>query len=131
MNIKWRWNKNERLVNNTRRNISYNIHLNLTMRTTNMHYLTWNIPCHMARINRYHMVELRNPILDYNNCITRIITQIKKRRGNRMNTIIIYAYEDPNLGIIPEILTRQQKTEENNDKSWKTKRILTRKRNLL
>lgn len=52
-------------------------------------------------------------------------------RGDKMNTIIIYAYEDPNLGIIPEILTRQQKTEENNDKSWKTKRILTRKRNLL
>lgn len=48
-----------------------------------------------------------------------------------MNTIIIYACEDLNLGIIPEILTRQQKTEENNDKSWKTKRILTRKRNLL
>lgn len=47
-----------------------------------------------------------------------------------MNTIIIYACEDLNLGIIPEILTRQQ-TEENNDKSWKTKRILTRKRNLL
>lgn len=101
------------------------------MRTANMHYLTWNISCHMARINRSRMVEFRNFILDYNNCITRIITQIKKRMGGKMNTIIIYAYEDPNLGIIPEILTRQQKTEENNDKSWKTKRILTRKRNLL
>ena len=119
------------MVNNTRRDISYNIHSNLTIRTTNMHYRTWNIPCHMARINRYRMVELRNPILDYNKCITSIIKQIKKRRGDKMNTIIIYAYEDPNLGIIPEILTRQQKTEENNDKSWKTKRILTRKRNLL
>ena len=51
------------------------------MRTTNMHYCTWNIPCHMARINRSRMVELRNPILDYNNCITRIITQIKKKEG--------------------------------------------------
>lgn len=100
------------------------------MRTTNIHYHTWNTPCHMARINRYRMVELRNPILDYNKCITSIITQIKKG-GEKMNTIIIYAYEDLNLGIIPEILTRQQKTEENNDKSWKTKRIFTRKRNLL